>query len=600
MCGIAGILQDTASATVANRLARMHGAIAHRGPDDRGVWQSPGGHAAYAHTRLSIIDLSSAGHQPMAIADGRFTITYNGEIYNFAELRRSLSSTGVAFRSNSDTEVILRLYESEGPAFVERLRGMFAFAIWDEHERTCLLARDRFGIKPLYYHEAGDVLTFASEVRALMASGVSATLDTQATYEYFRSGSVPEPLTLFRGVRALEAGQYMIWRAGRIATRQYWDINFDSEDEEPEPVQATRNALLDSVAHHFVGDVPVGVFLSGGVDSTAIVALARAVRPEKLRTFSITFPGSPLDEGPQARRTAEHFATEHHEWAVDAQTARPLFDEFLTAADQPSIDGFNTYTVSRLAGRQGVKVVLSGLGGDEIFGGYPSFREVPRLARMGRWLASAGPAARGAVRVAGAIAGSRVRRLSDLVARPPSLEDAYQVFRGIYTRDEALRLTEHYVGGSGTVVDHVDPLSTVSVGDPRDAVSRLEITRYMRNQLLRDTDVMSMACGIELRVPFLDSELFATMSRVRACQRLQPGKRLLTEAVPEIPEWVATSPKRGFVFPMHQWFEHDWAGEFGNISQSRATRIAPMDTWYRKWSVLAFEHWLQRSAPQHG
>ena len=600
MCGIAGILQDTVSATVANRLARMHGAIAHRGPDDRGVWQSPGGHAAYAHTRLSIIDLSSAGHQPMAIADGRFTITYNGEIYNFAELRRSLSSTGVAFRSNSDTEVILRLYESEGPAFVERLRGMFAFAIWDEHERTCLLARDRFGIKPLYYHEAGDVLTFASEVRALIASGVSATLDSQATYEYFRSGSVPEPLTLFRGVRALEAGQYMIWRAGRIATRQYWDINFDSEDEEPEPVQATRNALLDSVAHHFVGDVPVGVFLSGGVDSTAIVALARAVRPEKLRTFSITFPGSPLDEGPQARRTAEHFATEHHEWAVDAQTARPLFDEFLTAADQPSIDGFNTYTVSRLAGRQGVKVVLSGLGGDEIFGGYPSFREVPRLARMGRWLAGAGPAARGAVRVAGAIAGSRVRRLSDLVARPPSLEDAYQVFRGIYTRDEALRLTEHYVGGSGTVVDHVDPLSTVSVGDPRDAVSRLEITRYMRNQLLRDTDVMSMACGIELRVPFLDSELFATMSRVRACQRLQPGKRLLTEAVPEIPEWVATRPKRGFVFPMHQWFEQDWAGEFDNISQSKAKRIAPMDTWYRKWSVLAFEHWLQRSAPQHG
>ena len=600
MCGIAGILQDTASATVANRLARMHGAIAHRGPDDRGVWQSPGGHAAYAHTRLSIIDLSSAGHQPMAIADGRFTITYNGEIYNFAELRRSLSSTGVAFRSNSDTEVILRLYESEGPAFVERLRGMFAFAIWDEHERTCLLARDRFGIKPLYYHEAGDVLTFASEVRALIASGVSATLDTQATYEYFRSGSVPEPLTLFRGVRALEAGQYMIWRAGRIATRQYWDINFDSEDEEPEPVRATRNALLDSVAHHFVGDVPVGVFLSGGVDSTAIVALARAVRPEKLRTFSITFPGSPLDEGPQARRTAGHFATEHHEWAVDAQTARPLFDEFLSAADQPSIDGFNTYTVSRLAGRQGVKVVLSGLGGDEIFGGYPSFREVPRLARMGRWLASAGPAARGAVRVAGAIAGSRVRRLSDLVARPPSLEDAYQVFRGIYTRDEALRLTEHYVGGSGAVVDHVDPLSTVSVGDPRDGVSRLEITRYMRNQLLRDTDVMSMACGIELRVPFLDSELFATMSRVRACQRLQPGKRLLTEAVPEIPEWVATRPKRGFVFPMHQWFEHDWAGEFGNISQSKARRIAPMDTWYRKWSVLAFEHWLQRSAPQHG
>ena len=596
MCGIAGILRDTASATATDRLERMHGAIAHRGPDDRGVWQSPGGHAAYAHSRLSIIDLSSAGRQPMAVADGRFTITYNGEIYNFAELRRSLTTTGVAFRSNSDTEVILRLYELEGPACVERLRGMFAFAIWDERERTCLLARDRFGIKPLYYHEAGGVLTFASEVRALIASGISTTLDTQATYEYFRSGSVPEPLTLFRGVRALEAGQYMIWRAGQITTRQYWDINFDFDDVEAEPVQATRNALLDSVAHHFVSDVPVGVFLSGGVDSTAIVALARAAQPEKLRTFTITFPGSPLDEGPQARRTAEHFATEHHEWAIDATTARPLFDEFLSAADQPSIDGFNTYTVSRLASRQGVKVVLSGLGGDEIFGGYPSFHEVPRLARMGRWVARAGPAARGAMRVAGAIAGSRVRRLTDLVARRPSLEDAYQVFRGVYTRDEALALTDHYVGGSHSVVDHIDPLSTVSADDPRDVVSRLEITRYMRNQLLRDTDVMSMACGIELRVPFLDSKLFATMSRIPACQRLQPRKRLLTLAVPEIPEWVATRPKRGFMFPTQQWFEHDWAGEFGNIAQSRGQRIARMDTWYRKWSVLAFEHWLQRSA----
>jgi asparagine synthase (glutamine-hydrolysing) len=185
------------------------------------------------------------------------------------------------------------------------------------------------------------------------------------------------------------------------------------------------------------------------------------------------------------------------------------------------------------------------------------------------------------------------------VARSPSLEDAYQVFRGIYTRDEALALTDHYVGGSRTVVDHLDSLSTVSVDDPLDVVSRLEITRYMRNQLLRDTDVMSMACGVELRVPFLDSKLFATMSHIPARQRLQPGKRLLTLAVPEIPEWVATRPKRGFMFPMQQWFEHDWAGEFGNSSRSRPPQIVRMDTWYRKWSVLAFEHWLQRSTPQH-
>ena len=598
MCGIAGIVSGGSTA-VGGRVSRMHAAIAHRGPDDRGAWQSPGGHAAYVHTRLSIIDPSPAGHQPMAIANGRFTITYNGEIYNFAELRRSLMSAGVAFRSNSDTEVILRLYESEGPAFVERLRGMFAFAIWDEQERSCFLARDRFGIKPLYYHEAGGVLTFASEVRAILASGIRPSLDAQATYEYFRSGSVPEPLTLFRGLRALDAGHFMIWRGGEIATRQYWQVAFGGAHAEGDPVQQTREALLDSVSHHFVSDVPVSVFLSGGMDSTAIVALARATQPGPLRTFSIAFPGSPIDEGPEARRTAEHFGTDHHEWALDARTARPLFDDFLSAADQPSIDGFNTYTVSRLAREHDAKVVLSGLGGDEVFGGYPSFREVPRLARIGRWGTLAGPAGRATVRLAGAIAGSRMRRLNDLVARPADLDTAYQVFRGIHTRHEALALTDHYVGGSSAVVDPVDPLSALSDEDPKDMVSRLEITRYMRNQLLRDTDVMSMACGIELRVPFLDSNLFATLARIPACVRLQPGKRLLARAVPEITERVAGRPKRGFMFPMQQWFEHDWAGEFGEAQQSAAAQLTQMDTWYRKWSVLAFEHWLQRRTPQH-
>ena len=599
MCGIAGVLWQAERASVGDRVARMHGAIAHRGPDDRGSWQSPNGHAAYAHTRLSIIDTSSSGHQPMSSADGRFTITYNGEIYNYQTLRRTLAAAGVSFRSHSDTEVILRMYESAGPAFVEQLRGMFAFAIWDEREQTCFLARDRFGIKPLYYHEAGDVLTFASEVRALLASGVTSSLDAQATYEYFRSGSVPEPLTLIRGVRALEAGHTMTWRAGQVSIQPYWDINFCERPIEEDPITMTRAALVDSVAHHFVSDVPVGIFLSGGMDSTAILALAKATQPSQLRTFSLAFPGWPSDEGGEARRTAASFGTDHHEWAVDARVARPLFDDFLRAADQPSIDGFNIYTVSRLARQHDTKVVLSGLGGDEVFGGYPSFREVPRLARLGRWGSRAGVAGTAAVHLAGAFGGSRIRRLNDLLSHPPDLETAYRVFRGIYTRDEALALTDHYVGAGHAVVDHVDPTTLISDDDPRDIVSRLELTRYMRNQLLRDADVMSMSCGLELRVPFLDSELFAALARIPACQRLRPGKRLLAEAVPEIPEWVANRPKRGFMFPMQQWFEHDWAGELSGLHRSPAAKLAGMDTWYRKWSVLAFENWLQHTTPSH-
>jgi asparagine synthase (glutamine-hydrolysing) len=591
MCGIAGFVRRGTGIDLCGPLERMHKAIGHRGPDDRGVWRSPGGHAVYAHTRLSVIDTSATGHQPMQIEDGRFTISYNGEIFNFAALRQSLVKSGVAFRSTSDTEVLLRLYQRDGPGCVERLRGMFAFAIWDEHERTCFLARDRFGIKPLYYHESGGVLAFASEVRALVASGlVPPTVDAQAVFEYFRSGSVPEPLSLIKGVRALEAAHHMTWRDGDATLERYWDIEFPGDNRDGDAVAATRDALIDSIRHHFVSDVPVGVFLSGGLDSTAIVALASKTQDARLRTFSLTFPGSQLDEGPDARRTARHFGTDHHEWAVDATTAHALVADFLAAADQPSIDGFNTFTVSRLARQHDTKVVLSGLGGDELFGGYPSFREVPKLARWGHRAGLAGPVGSAAAWIAGEVGGARMRRAHDLVTPTADLENAYAVFRGIYTRSEALALTEHYVGGSDAVVAQASR-GTVVDPTPQDAISRLELTRYMRNQLLRDTDVMSMAWGVELRVPFLDAPLFAALSRIPAATRLAPGKALLQRAVPEIPEWVSGRPKRGFLFPMAEWLDGAWAEEFAPADRWPAVK---MDTWYRKWAVLVFERWARQ------
>ena len=596
MCGIAGVLTAHPGPVAGGpRLNAMLAAVSHRGPDDRGTWQSPLGHAAFAHARLSIIDPSPAGHQPMAIADGRFTITYNGEIYNFAELRASLMRAGVAFRSNSDTEVILRLYEADGPNLVHRLRGMFALAIWDEKERTCFLARDPFGVKPLYYHEAGGVLTFASEVRALVAAGVPPTVDATAAYRYFRSGSVPEPLTLIRGVRALEAGHYATWRDRRLSLHRYWDVHFPGEPDAADPVALARQALLDSVARHFVSDVPVGVFLSGGMDSTALVALARAQQPGELRTFSLTFPGSPLDEGAEARRTARHFNTTHCEWPVDGAAAAPLFDQFLAAADQPSIDGFNTFLVARLARGHDTKVVLSGVGGDELFGGYPSFHRVPRLVRLGRLAQLGGPVSAAALGVARALGNSRIARFEDLIASPITLDTAYAAFRGLYTRNEARLLTAHYVGEGDTIAD--EPSAAAAEATAEDTVSRLELTRYMRNQLLRDGDVMSMASGVEVRVPFVDRALFEALSRLPARQRLQPTKALLRQAVPEVPEWVANRPKRGFALPFAQWLAHDWAADLSKISPPAAIR---MDTWYRKLAVLAFERWQQRLRPQHG
>jgi asparagine synthase (glutamine-hydrolysing) len=608
MCGIAGSLGRDERGSARPALNRMHEAIAHRGPDDRGTWCSPDRQAAFVHTRLSIIDPSGAGHQPMTIhsttpsprrgdpgvADGRFTITYNGEIYNYAALRAELMRRGIQFRSTSDTEVILRLYEAEGPRCVDRLRGMFAFAIWDERERSGFLARDRFGIKPLYYVEGRGGLLFASEIKALVAAGVTAEVDATAAFHYFRSGSVPEPLTLIKGVRALEAGHYLIWRDGAITQRSYWDIRFPESDPPRDPVQTTREALIDSVKHHFVSDVPVGVFLSGGIDSTAIVAVARLLDTAELRTFSLAFPGSPLDEGPDARRTAEHFNTRHHQWAVDGAAARHLFDDFIAAADQPSIDGFNTFLVCKLARQHQTKVVLSGLGGDEMFGGYPSFRMVPRLARAARAALRAGAVGRSALRSAAAVGGSRLRRLGDL-AEAPTVENAYAVFRGVYTHAEARTLTTHYLGRDASI----DAGASTNYSDPteQDAVSRLELTRYMRNQLLRDADVMSMASGVEVRAPFVDPVLFDRVSRIPARLRLESGKALLRRAVPEIPEWVANRPKRGFMLPIRHWLDHEWSGTLAAPAPPASVR---MDTWYRRWSVLAFEQWLTRLTPRHG
>lgn len=592
MCGIAGVLSAAGDARrLTSPVDAMRAALRHRGPDDEGQWCAPGGGATFAHTRLSVLDLTPAGHQPMSIADGRFTITFNGEILNFRELRRSLEQRGATFHTRSDTEVILRAYEADGPACVEQLRGMFAFALWDERDRTCLLARDRFGIKPFYYHEDGGQLVFASEVRALVASGlVPRDLDPDGVYEYFRTGTVPEPRTLLRGVRCLGAGQYAIWRDGAVTTQSYWQLRFEPRTlTYPEAVAQTRQALLDSVDHHFISDTPVGVFLSGGVDSTALVALATTAGRRDLRTFALTFPGSPLDEGPAARRTAARFGTCHDEWAIDGRTAKDLFAQCLRASDQPSIDGLNTFAVSKFARDSGVKVVLSGLGGDELFGGYKSFDEVPRLASWNRNLSYAGPlrtaVGKGLERMAWS---SRWRRVGDLLSQPPALSTVYSTFRGIYTRAEARTLAERYAGAGPS---HLGATGEDADQDPtdRDAVSRLELTRYMRNQPLRDSDTMSMAWGLELRVPFLDTVVVSAVSAIPAAQRLRPHKGLLLDAVPEIPDWVANQPKRGFMFPFHQWLDAEWRDVFAEIDR---TSPVPTETWYRKWCVFVLDRWI--------
>ena len=591
MCGIAGFVSAApAGGDGGHAVAAMQSALAHRGPDDRGIWTSPGRQASFAHTRLAVIDPSPAGRQPMSIDGGRLTITFNGEIYNFMELRRDLERDGARFQSRTDTEVVLHAYDRFGEACVDRLRGMFAFAIWDERERRCVLARDRFGIKPLYYSLRHDGLVFGSELRALVASGlVPPAVDARAAYEYFRAGSVQEPRTLLTTVKCLEAGHVASWRAGHFTARRYWELAFNPSVPVADAAAATRDALLDSVTHHFVSDVPVGIFLSGGVDSTALLALSHHAGRRDVRALTMAMPGADGDELALARRTAQHFGARHDVCDVDAESGKRLLTGYLRSMDQPSIDGMNTLAVSRLAQSCGLKVMLSGLGADELFGGYPSVRAIPRFTAWHRRVGLTGPLGRGAGSLLERFPDPRWRRIGDLLTQAPALSASYAAFRGIFTRAEARRLTHDSLGHAPAFDDTNDGESDDWA--PPDAASRLEMTRYLRNQLLRDADVMSMACGVEIRVPYVDARVVGTVTGIDHRYRLRAGKALLLEAVPELPEWIVRQPKRGFMFPIEAWLRDGWRGTFDEVDARAAVPTGP---WYRKWCVWAFDEWLKR------
>jgi asparagine synthase (glutamine-hydrolysing) len=390
MCGIAGWFGPGAAGDATTLLT----ALRHRGPDGEGAWHDTEGRAALVHTRLAILDLSDGGAQPMGLGGcaqrltaHRHWLAFNGEIYNYAALRAELESAGEHVQGQSDTEVLLRLLRREGRAALPKLAGMFALASYDGDSGHGLLARDAFGIKPLYYLERPGGLLFASEVKALLPFVSDTSIDAAALRDTLMWGSVPEPATLFAGIRQLPAGCCLAWDGTRARMARWHALRFGDQPAPAEAIAATRAALVESIQRHLVSDVPVGIFLSGGLDSTAVVALAREVLGPgaDLRTFAIGFDDPAYDESAIARRTAGHFGARHTEWRMTPAAGQAEIAGYLAAMDQPTIDGFNTWCVSRLARREGLKVVLSGLGGDELFAGYASFRQVPRLVRLHRW-----------------------------------------------------------------------------------------------------------------------------------------------------------------------------------------------------------------------
>jgi asparagine synthase (glutamine-hydrolysing) len=597
MCGIAGILHQTGlpEPELRSKLERLMHALRQRGPDGQGLWQNKDGTAGLAHTRLAVIDLTPAAAQPMASACLRYHITFNGEIYNHNELRRELEETGTRFKTRSDTEVLLALFERHGPAMLSRLRGMFAFAIWDTHERSCFLARDPLGIKPLYYTQQQGCFAFASEIKALQTVGlVSSELNSLALYGYLLRGSVREPDTLLSQVNCLQAGHFLVWKDAHVQSQPFWRLQFPSHAfDAAAAVKETRSALLDTAQAHFVSDVPVGLFLSSGTDSNVLLALAKILGKSNLNTFTLGVDQDSLDETPLARRTAAHFGSTHHEWKITRQDAMEAFQEYLDAMDQPTVDGFNTFLVARFARLQGLKVAWSGLGGDELFGGYPSFAAVPKMLGLSNALhriPGLAPLVGSALERWGP--DSKWRRTGSFLKYTPSVNQAFLSFRSLFSVREARQIAAHYLH---TSPDHVPSLndSPPHAEHLGNAISECETTIYMRNQLLRDSDVMSMAHGLELRTPLADATLFNRLTRIPAALRLQPGKRLLQQAVPELPHWITEKKKHNFAFPFESWLDSAWGSKFQALDGLLSKQKHP---WFQRWTVFMLDHWLAKIA----
>lgn len=577
MCGLTAIFAYHNSAPPVDReeLLQIREAMISRGPNGAGLWISDHCRVGLAHRRLAIIDLTDAGAQPMATADGTVHIVFNGEIYNYRKLRDDLEAKGYHFHSHSDTEVLLYLYQDRGRGFVHCLRGMYAFAMWDERKQGLLLARDPFGIKPLYYSDNGSTIRVASQVKALLKGGHIDTAPEPAGHVgFYLWGHVPEPYTFYQDVHALPPGT-TLWvdTTGRKETRQFFDIKEEVGKASTTPLSVTtreemreylRTSLLDSVRHHLIADVPVGVFLSSGLDSTTLVALAKEVADGELHTITLGFReflGSKNDETRLAEVAARHYGTVHQTRWVTKEDFEREYQHLLDVMDQPTIDGVNSYFVSQAAAVAGHKVALSGLGGDELFGGYPSFQQIPRLAR------TLGPSQ--FVSAFSKIFGRGFRYISasflkhftspkyaGLLEYGSTYGGAYLLRRGLFMPWELPDLLDGEIvrQGWGELQTMARLEETIrGISNSHLKVSALETTWYMRNQLLRDADWASLAHSLEIRVPLVDVELFRVAASLSSSA--YPPTKLDMAKLPlkALPDEILRHRKTGFLIPIEEW-----------------------------------------------
>lgn len=621
MCGIAGIVHQTkTNIAYGQAIQKMTDAIAHRGPNSQGTWNDDA--CYFGHRRLSIIDLSEAGNQPFTSQDGRYVLIYNGELYNYKELKLELqrSQHGTKelpyfFKTNTDTEVILAAFLRWGKECLQRFNGMYAFAIWDKTERKLTLARDRLGVKPVYYAYKNNTLLFASEIRALIQSGlIENKINLKSVAEYLQYTTVHAPNTILQDVFMLMPGHVLEMQNGTVNITKYWNINqfaVSKQDLSYKETCAKVNELLTAaVERRLVADVPFGAFLSGGIDSSAIVGLMSKVSSEKVQTFNVSFDESEFSEAKYAGQIAEKFNTQHHEIKLTPNDFLKQLPEALAAIDHPSGDGPNSYIVSKATKQAGITMALSGLGGDELFAGYDIFRRYIELEKKG-WL--------NIVPLKGLmgnmLAAKKKSIQGDKTAEILNLDtinglNAYPVNRKLFNRKDYQALLKEPANADNFIKNIIKNTDT----DKQHLLSRVslfEIQTYMQNVLLRDADQMSMAVALEVRVPFLDYKLveFALSVKDEYKYPHTPKKLLIDSLGDLLPNEIVNRPKMGFTLPWKDWLKNELR-DFceDNIIQfskrgfvnreavlliwNRFLKNDPKITWSRVWHIVVLNNWI--------
>lgn len=586
MCGIAGI--SSFNDKIINDIEiidSFQNSLSHRGPDANGSYTSLSKNALLCHTRLSIIDTSNDANQPIKSYDDRFSIIYNGELYNYKELSLKISHK-YDLKTKSDTEVLLYMFIEYGKDCLKYFSGMFSFAIWDDHKQELFIARDPLGIKPIYYHFNNNKLIFSSELRTLIKSKqFDCSLNYDAINSYLLSGYFHEPSTIINNVYLLEAGSYIIHNQNSFVNEKYSEMYFQNEKldlSRYETYARIEDIFTRTIKNHLESDVPLGIFLSGGTDSTAV--LSKASEFEKINTISIGFNEEKWNESVVAKKISDYFKTNHHEYIVTEEEALSSIDDFLDSIDQPSVDGFNTYFISKFTNQLGYKVVLSGLGGDELFGGYSSFKRmelINKFLQLKRMIPIN--------LILKKILKNNKSRMVDLI-NSNDLFESYIALNGIFSRNEVHEKMIQYYNVENKNFNIQNKLN-INSKNIKSVTRDLELNNYLKNQLLRDSDVFSMRWSTEIRTPFIDKDFVSEIKKLPDKYIFENNKKALVDSL-KLPTNIINKKKQGFTFPFEKWIKNELGEKLVDKNNFNKNKD---DLWYKTWTLFVLKKWIERN-----